>query len=100
MFARRGIQHPKGTFGREQTLAANSGFPKHKELFTEGYYDGEPGPEEIDEQFQQDMSSPLNKRFEKMNEMYSRDAIRHGKHDYIIPKMGGGILKNYKKLTG
>ena len=41
-FARRGFKYPKGAMGKESSAAANSGFPKHKELFTEGYFNGEP----------------------------------------------------------
>lgn len=98
-FARRGVKHPKGGFGREGTLGANSGFPKHKDLFTEGYYSGEPGPDDIDKQFQHDSQSPLDRKFAEMDERYSRDAIRYNKHGYVIPKMGGGILKTYRKLN-
>ena len=35
----------KGGFGKESTLAANSGMPKHKELFQDGYYQGDEGNE-------------------------------------------------------
>jgi len=31
-------RYPKGSFGKEDTLGANSGFPRHRELFNEGYY--------------------------------------------------------------
>ena len=47
-FGRRGIKYPKGSFGKENSLGFNSGFPKHKELFTEGYYTGEPKAEDLD----------------------------------------------------
>ena len=41
-FGRRGVKYPKGSFGKEDSIAFNSGFPKHKELFAEDYYSGEP----------------------------------------------------------
>ena len=31
----------KGAVGKESSLGSNFSFPRHKELFTEGYYDGE-----------------------------------------------------------
>lgn len=34
-------RYPKGSWGKEDTLGTNSGFPRHKELFNEGYYNGE-----------------------------------------------------------
>ena len=34
-------RHAKGSFGREQRLAANASLPRHKELLQEGYYNEE-----------------------------------------------------------
>ena len=75
-FGRRGVMYPKGSFGKESSLGFNSGFPKHKELFTEGYYTGEPKAEDLDKEMADDFSSPLNQKFNEMNEKYSRDAVR------------------------
>ena len=47
-FARKNIKYPKGSFGSPNNLAMNSGFPKHKELFTESYYSGEPQSQDVD----------------------------------------------------
>lgn len=97
-FARRGKLYPKGSFLKDDTLSANSGFPKHKELFTEGYYQGEPKPDaDFDKEFGEHFDSSLNQRFDEMNEKYKRDAIRYTNHGYEIPELGGGILKTYKK---
>ena len=64
-------RYPKGSFGKEGTLGANSGFPRHKELFNEGYYEGdqedEPDPRR----------SPLNDAFERANPAYEDDAIEY-----------------------
>jgi len=99
--ASSGGRHPAGSFGKEGTLGANSGFPKHKELFTEGYYRGEQSAEDADQQFfDENLSSPLNQRFEEMNEKYKRDAIRYNDHGYEMTNVQGGILKNYKKIAG
>lgn len=38
MLVRHFARRAKGVLGKEDTLAANSGFPKHAELFTEDYY--------------------------------------------------------------
>jgi len=35
-------KHPKGSIGKEGTLGNNFSFPRHKELFNEGYYDDDP----------------------------------------------------------
>ena len=35
-------KHPKGSIGKEGSLGNNFSFPRHKELFNEGYYNGEP----------------------------------------------------------
>jgi len=37
-FASKGA---KGSLGKQQSLGANFSFPRHKELFNEGYYDEE-----------------------------------------------------------
>jgi hypothetical protein len=100
MFARRGVKHAKGSFGKEESIGANSGFPKHKELFTEGYYSGEPQNDDFESQFASANKSTLEGRFEAMDEKYKRDAIRYSKHGYEIPQLGGGILKTYKKVQG
>jgi len=34
-------KYSKGGFGKESSLANNFSFPRHKELFNEGYYEGE-----------------------------------------------------------
>lgn len=88
---------PKGSFGRDNNLSSNSGFPKHRELFTEGYYSGEPKPDDFDKEYGSQFESNLNQRFNELDEKYSRDAIRYSNHGYEIPKLGGGILKTYKK---
>ena len=84
-FARRGRVYPKGSFLREDTLSANSGFPKHKELFTEGYYEGEKDGSNFDQEFGKEFESNLNQRFDEMDEKYKRDAIRYTNHGYEIP---------------
>lgn len=35
-------KHSKGSFGKEQSLGSNFSFPKHKELFADHYYRGDP----------------------------------------------------------
>jgi len=47
-------------------------FPKHKELFQEGYYNEE---NEETTQFEDVLSSPLNDRFDRENPRYKGDAI-------------------------
>ena len=69
-FGRRGFKYPKGSMGRETSAAANSGFPKHKELFTEGYFNGEPTyDDQRQKYYEENVQSPLEKRFNQMNEM-------------------------------
>lgn len=45
-----------------------------------------------------DYSSPLNQKFNEMNEKYAKDAIRYSKHGYETTSLSGGILKTYKKI--
>jgi hypothetical protein len=37
----KSFKHSKGAIGNESSLGNNFHFPKHKELFNEGFYDGE-----------------------------------------------------------
>jgi hypothetical protein len=50
-------KQPKGSVGKEGSLGNNFSFPRHKELFTTGYYDGEPGDIDENEMFE----SPISK---------------------------------------
>ena len=85
--------------GKESSAAANSGFPKHKELFTEGYFNGEPTYEDQRKKFfEENHQSPLDKKFNEVNDHYKRDAKRYSDHGYEVTKLDGGILRNYKKL--
>ncbi len=52
----------KGVLGKEDTLGANFKFPKHKELFTDDYYNPDREPD-----FEDHVSSPLNDRFVREN---------------------------------
>jgi len=89
-------RYPKGSFGKEDTLGANSGFPRHKELFNEHYYEGgredEPDP----------TRSPLNDAFEKMNSAYKDDAIEYDGQTSTErgPHIEGGVLQNVHSIMG
>ena len=85
-------KYPKGSFGNEQTLAANSGFPKHKELMAEDYYEDEADDREIPMNY---FKSPVLEQAEKLQETMDDDDIRDMKSNMT---MEGGVLKNYKKL--
>jgi hypothetical protein len=37
-------KHPKGNIGKQGSMASNFSFPRHKELFTEHFYEGEEHP--------------------------------------------------------
>ena len=81
MFARKGVRQPKGSFGKEDTLGANSGFPKHKELFTEGYYSGEPQNEDFEKQFATKNVSTLEDRFFRRSTL---DNLRDNFFDFLV----------------
>lgn len=76
-FASKGA---KGSLGKQQSLGANFSFPRHKELFNEGYYDEE---KDINDTFKSPFSQDQN-----LSEEGSGLDIE------------GGILQNYKKVSG
>ena len=41
-------KHPKGSIGKEESIGNNFSFPRHKELFNEGYYDEDPNTSGLD----------------------------------------------------
>ena len=72
-------------------------FPKHKELFQEGYYNEE---NEETTQFEDVLSSPLNDRFDRENPRYKGDAIEFQPDGTTKGlDVNGGILQNYRKVT-
>ena len=87
-FARR----TKGGLGKEESLGANFSFPKHKELFTEDYYNTQKETE-----FEDLVSSPLNDRFTRENPRHQGDEYSYEGKSLNIE---GGILQNYRKVTG
>mgnify|MGYP006999513912 CR=1 FL=1 len=85
-------RYTKGSIGKEDTLGANFSFPKHKELFTEDYYN----PREETE-FEDLVSSPLNDRFVRENRRHEGDDYNYEGTSLNIE---GGILQNYRKVSG
>lgn len=51
---------PKGALGKEGSLGNNFSFPRHKEMFTEGYYEGENDEVDEGEYFESPISKQLN----------------------------------------
>jgi hypothetical protein len=89
---------PKGAVGKEGSLGSNFSFPRHKELFNTGYYDAE-GNDSADED---DMfESPISKQMTKENRLYEKDGIDPSVNNKQLDfGVEGGIMQNYKKLTG
>ena len=85
---------PKGSIGKESSLGANFSFPRHKELFNEGFYEGEPDVNE-DDYFE----SPVSKMMRDKNRMYDKDGINNDVYNTQF-NVEGGIMQNYKKLSG
>lgn len=56
-------KHPKGSIGKEGSLGSNFSFPRHKELFNTGYYDGENDDVDEAEMFE----SPISKKMAQEN---------------------------------
>jgi len=67
------VKHPKGDIGKQNTLGANFHFPRHKELFNEGYYNGETNSEH-DDDGSNTFNSPFMERQEKENARNANDA--------------------------
>jgi len=83
--------------GKEGSIGNNFSFPRHKELFNEGYYDGEPG--DVDEQ---DLfESPISKMMNKQGRLYQDDALDMDiNNKQTSLDIEGGIMQNYRKLRG
>ena len=89
----RATKHAKGSFGRESSLAANSGFPKHKELFADHYYD-----KTLQDGYDYEAEmrkSPVQKKLEEQDKRYSDDQYIGDTEKLNIE---GGILKKYGRL--
>lgn len=67
-------KHPKGSIGKEGSLGSNFSFPRHKELFNTGYYDGENNEIDDTDMFE----SPISKQMRSQNKFYEKDAIDTG----------------------
>lgn len=78
---------PKGSIGKENTLGNNFSFPRHKELFNSGYYDGEEG------EFNQAeyLESPISKSFREQNKLYEHDSIDMNTNNQQL-NIKGGIM--------
>jgi hypothetical protein len=92
-------KNPKGSIGKESTPGANFSFPRHNELFQEGFYngDGEEGGIDSKDHFQ----SPFSKKMESENATYKGDSVDFSAEnsEYNL-NIEGGILQNYRKLNG
>lgn len=90
-------KHPKGSIGKEGSLGSNFSFPRHKELFNTGYYDGENDDADEAEMFE----SPISKKMAQENQLYNEDQVNPSENnmrkDFSVE---GGIMQNYKKLAG
>lgn len=92
----------KGSFGRENTLAANASLPRHKDLFQEGYYNEDKSRVQQDQDIKEEFfESPFSKQMREENAKHQRDGIEYGENNrqqnmYVE----GGVLKNYRKLRG
>jgi len=92
-----GSKLPKGSFGKESTLGANFSFPRHKELFNEGYYQGDDPTDDGSDMFK----SPFSKQMEQQDTLYNKDSVEYGeKGTQSGLNVEGGILQNYRKVAG
>mgnify|MGYP007078176252 CR=1 FL=1 len=88
----------KGSFGKEGNLAANSGMPKHKELFSDGYYAGQFNDVDSFEALARQNESPIDKKMRQENEHYKNDSVKYGDEVQKGVAVEGGVLKRYRKL--
>jgi len=89
----------KGAFGTESNIGSIFSFPRHKELFNEDFYQGEPDPN--DDGFTDMVKSPYLKRLEQMDQKNVKDAMDFGPNGQQLDfSVEGGILSNYRKQTG
>lgn len=94
----KSTKFPGGSIGREGNLSNNFSFPKHKELFQQGYYNGdEDRPIDESDYFE----SPVSKKLREENFLYKKDAVEYGPNNTQEGfQIEGGIMQNYRKLTG
>lgn len=64
-------------------------------MFTQGYYEGEPDQPENEQDY---IKSPFATALEGQNELHKHDAVTYGEGNQ--QQMQGGILNNYRKVTG
>ena len=84
----------KGMLGNEGSLSSNFAFPRHKELFNEGYYNGDGSENFEDDTF----VSPVQKAMEKADSKNQNDDFTSNtRHPLDIE---GGIMQNYRKVAG
>jgi len=91
-------KHSKGSIGKEGTMGNNFEFPRHKELFNEGYYDDDPNKGIRSEDH---FESKFSKQMEEKNPRYKSDTLDYGidnsQHSLDID---GGVMQSYRKITG
>lgn len=90
--------HPKGGIGKEGSMGNNFTFPRHKELFNEGYYD-----EDQDKSVDSDthFESKWSKQMRQENPRYKSDAVDYGtNNEQNSLDIEGGVMQSYRKLTG
>ena len=93
-----GSRFSKGSFGKEDRPSENFSFPRHKELFTEDYYNNEYREGyDPDKEWENHMESPITKNLRANSHHYQHDQADVG-FQRTEQTVSGGILKNYKQV--
>ena len=69
--------------------------PKHSELFVDHYFNDK----KEEETFEEMVSSPLNERINRENPRHNTDTYGYEDKTSSL-NIEGGILQNYRKLSG
>jgi len=78
-------------------MGSNFNFPRHKELFNQDYYDGDPG--DNDQEGTNHIESPFSEQMANEQRLSQFDAKEYGTDSQGLD-VHGGILSNYRKVTG
>jgi len=84
----------KGASGKENTMGSHFEFPRHKELFNQHYY--EDNANDFDETSANNIESPFSDHLKNKQPLAGHDD----KMDVEGLDVHGGILNNYRKVSG